>query len=160
VLPKWFARSASRTATSPPRPHLSGPRRGHCKVGDGLFLRRLVSLSRDRLAPPFTPARLALELSIGRSDAWRHVEDFRSCRRNSRHIRCQVARSTERRTTLKGTCALISIGRLAILSEAVTTQASPAGRLAGSKYAAQTPIAQSAVAQAKAAQALDVNASP
>jgi hypothetical protein len=80
-----IGKSASRTATSPPRPALSGPRRGHCEVGRGLFLRRLVSLSRDRLGSPFASARLALKLSIGRSDARRHLEDLRSCRRNSRH---------------------------------------------------------------------------
>jgi hypothetical protein len=51
-----------------------------------LFLRRLVSLNRDRLAPPFTPARLALEFSVDRSDDWRYVEDFGSCRRSSRHV--------------------------------------------------------------------------
>jgi hypothetical protein len=46
------------------------------------------------------------------------------------------------------------------LSEAVTTQASSAGRLAGSKYIAEIPIAQSAVEHAKAAQTLAMNASP
>jgi hypothetical protein len=103
--------------------------------------------------------RLTLTLSIAHSNAGRLVEDLGWCRRNSRHIGCQVAFSTERRTTLTGMCALISIGRLAILSEAVTTQASPAGRFAGSKYVAEIPIAQSAVEHAKAAQTLDMNAS-
>ena len=49
--------------------------------------------------------------------------------------------------TFTGTFALTSIGRLAILSEEVTTHASPADRFAGSKYAAAAMITHIAVAQ-------------
>src|SRR5215207_1748157 len=53
-------------------PQLSGPRRAHCEVGRGVLSRRLDSW----LRPPFAPARLALTLSIARSNAGRLVEDL------------------------------------------------------------------------------------
>jgi hypothetical protein len=61
---------------------------------------------------------------------------------------------------LNGTCARTSIGRLGIFSEAVTTHASPTGRLAGSKFAAAMPMIHKPAAQTAAAHMLGMNASP
>jgi hypothetical protein len=61
---------------------------------------------------------------------------------------------------LNGTCARTSVGRLAILSEAVTTHASPTGRLTGSKFAAAIVMTHVPAAQTTAAQKLGMNASP
>jgi hypothetical protein len=62
--------------------------------------------------------------------------------------------------TFTGTFALTSIGRLAILSEEVTTHASPADRFAGSKYAAEAMITHIAVAQTALPQVPDMKMAP
>jgi hypothetical protein len=61
---------------------------------------------------------------------------------------------------LNGTWARTSVGRLGIFSEAVTTHASPTGRLTGSKLAAATTMTHKPAAQTAATQMFGMNASP